>query len=63
MLEIPKEVIEFNKLVRESEKVYKGKLSDIGNYIYNNIENQSNEELLRVAKNCNTKIKRGIPIT
>ena len=61
-IEIPKEVIEFQETVKECERLYKGKLSDIGNFIYKERRNYDKQELLDLARKCLTNIRRGIPI-
>lgn len=62
MVEKPDYLKEFDSLLNECKKIYKGKESDIGNWIYRQKRINDKEDLNRVLKDCLWRIKKGISI-
>ena len=58
----PDYLVEFDNIINKCRKLYKGKESDIGSWIYRQPRNNSTYDLNRVANECLWRIEKGISI-
>jgi hypothetical protein len=63
MNEKPEYLIQFDEIINKCRKLYKGKESDIGSWIYRQPRNNSTYDLNRVANECLWRIEKGISIS
>jgi len=62
VMDKPDYLIEFDSIISECRKLYKGSESDIGSWIYRQKRDNDTTDLNRVAKDCLWRIQKGISI-